>query len=128
MDGVRARKPLVLERRTVDLTLARPWTIARGSSTVKTNVLVRVSAGDAGGGPAASDGTGLGEAAPNARYGEDWRSVLGALDRMAPLVDDDPERLSDVVARLHAAAPADHAARAAADIALHDLAGRRAGR
>src|SRR5262245_23234781 len=123
MDGGPARKPaIVLERRAVDLTLAHPWTIARGSSTVKRNVLVRAS-GDI----TVAGGVGLGEAAPNTRYGEDWRSVLEALDRMAPLVEDDPVRLSEVVARLHAAAPAAHAARAAVDIALHDLAGKRAG-
>jgi L-Ala-D/L-Glu epimerase / N-acetyl-D-glutamate racemase len=127
MSGGPAGGKLVLERYPVDLALAQPWTIARGSSTVKTNVLVRLGAAGAGDGPAEGGVAGLGEAAPNARYGENWQSVLATLDRLAPLVDDDPERLGEVVVRLHAAAPAGHAARAAIDIALHDLAGRRAG-
>ena len=121
MEGGPARERPVFERHSIDLRLARPWTIARGSSAVKANVLVRV-AGDGAG------VAGLGEAAPNVRYGEDRQSVLAALDRIAPLLDDDPGRLPEVVERMHAAAPADHAALAALDIALHDLAGRRAGR
>jgi len=111
--------PLVMERRTIELALRHTWTIARNSSTVKNNVLVRVE----GGGLA-----GLGEAAPNARYQEDWQGVLAALGRIAPLLGDDPGRFAEVIDRVHAAVPAAHAATAAVDIALHDLAGRRAGR
>src|SRR5262245_41707469 len=71
--------PLRLRREPIPLSLQEPWTIARGTSASKTNVIVRLSAGE--GAPDA-----LGEAAPNQRYGEDWRSVLAALDRLEPLV------------------------------------------
>ena len=109
---------LVMERRKVELELRHTWTIARNSSSVKNNVLVRI----AGGGNA-----GLGEAAPNVRYEEDWQTVLAALDRIAPLLGDDPGRFGEVIDRMNATVPAAHAARAAVDIALHDLAGRRTG-
>jgi L-alanine-DL-glutamate epimerase-like enolase superfamily enzyme len=110
---------LTLEHRPVRLALRHPWTIARGTSLEKTNVLVRLA------GP---DGvTGLGEAAPNARYGEDARSVARALGRFAAWLgnaSDDPGRLLD---RLEASGPDDPAARAALDMAVHDSTARRAG-
>jgi L-Ala-D/L-Glu epimerase / N-acetyl-D-glutamate racemase len=110
---------LVFERRTIELRLRRSWTIARGTSAGRTNVLTRL---------ACAGFEGLGEAAPSARYGEDADSVLRALDSLVPLLGDEPERLDEVLDRLEAAPPAGSAARAAIDIALHDWAGRREGR
>ena len=49
------------DRKTIELCLRHPWTIARGTSVAKTNVLTRLRYDDV---------EGLGEAAPNARYGE----------------------------------------------------------
>ena len=113
-----ARRPIRLDRRRVDLRLRHAWTIARSSSTVKRNVLVRLL----------QDGIeGLGEAAPNDRYGEDWRTVTAALDRMAPHLGHDPEEYEALIDRLHAALPGHHAARAAIDIALHDWVSRKRG-
>lgn len=107
-----------LERRRIDLPLRHPWTISRGSSQVRSNVLVRLTHGGV---------TGLGEAAPNARYGEDWSTVLAALDRIEPLLGDDPEGYETAIDRIAASVPGHAAARAAIDIALHDLAARRRG-
>ena len=71
------RKDVRLERNKVELRLRHVWTIARGSSALKINVLTRL----------ACDGIeGLGEAAPNARYGEDADSVLRTLEILAPLL------------------------------------------
>src|SRR5580765_2881888 len=67
--------------RPLDLRLRQPWTIARGTSTFKTNVLVRLTEGDGEG-----EEAGLGEAAPNLRYGEDSRTVAAALGRLTPLL------------------------------------------
>jgi L-alanine-DL-glutamate epimerase-like enolase superfamily enzyme len=102
----------------MELTLRETWTIARNSSTRKTNVLVRLDAGGI---------EGLGEAAPNVRYGEDWRSVIGAIDAATPLLDAGVARYGEIIDRVAAAVPAAPAARAAIDMALHDLAGRREG-
>ncbi|HKQ96339.1 MAG TPA: hypothetical protein VJV75_00545, partial [Candidatus Polarisedimenticolia bacterium] len=68
---------LRLTRRPFDLALRETWTIARNSSSHKTNVLVEVS----------DEGLeGVGEAAPNVRYGEDWQSVVAALDAAGALL------------------------------------------
>lgn len=117
-----------LEWRTIELHPRRPWTIARGTSTAKRNVLLRVSLA----------GTeGFGEAAPGDRYGENDRTVAKALaileERLAGV--EAPAQgasqigpwLDDCLDRIEASHPGDRAARAAADIALHDWAGRRLG-
>lgn len=107
-----------LERRRIDLSLRHAWTIARGTSASKTNVLVRVR----------REGlSGLGEAAPNARYREDWLTVMAALEQIEPLLGDDLSRFTEVLDRIETALPRDHAARAAVDIALHDLEARSKG-
>lgn len=109
----------------LDLKLREPWRIARGTSTLKANVLVRLAA-DGGGG--ARDGDiGLGEAAPNVRYGENAGTVVAALDRLAPLVRSVPADWSGLLDRLSGLEPRHPAARAALDIAIHDLAARRHG-
>src|SRR5262245_45646444 len=96
-----------LRRQPVTLSLRQPWTIARGTSASKTNVIVRLLEGE-GGEPA-----GLGEAAPNARYGEDCRSVLAALDRLEPAISSaggDWPGLLDRLAVVEAGHPAARAA------------------
>jgi L-alanine-DL-glutamate epimerase-like enolase superfamily enzyme len=111
---------LLLEHRPLRLALRHPWTIARGTSLDKTNVLVRLR------GP---DGiVGLGEAAPSARYGEDAATVAAALDRIVSRLPTDPSAggIASLDA-LQAMGPADPAARAALDIAVHDREGWRAG-
>ena len=106
------------ERKTIELGLRRPWTIARGTSAVKTNVLTRLRYDDV---------EGLGEAAPNARYGESPGSVLKSLETLAPLIGEDPSRLDEILDRVDAALPGGNSAKASIDIALHDWAGRREG-
>src|SRR5262249_34503283 len=70
----------------------------------------------------------LGEAAPNVRYGEDWRTVMAGLDRLEPLLDPGaaggPFDAAAALDRIEAAASAGPAARAAGDSALHDLVAR----
>jgi L-alanine-DL-glutamate epimerase-like enolase superfamily enzyme len=112
------RKALRLDRKKVELHLRHAWTIARGSSVSKTNVLTRL----------VCDGIeGLGEAAPSARYGEDADSVLRAIGILAPLLGGDPSRREEILDRIEAVGPRGHAARAAIDIALHDWIGRKEG-
>jgi len=106
------------DRKTIELCLRHPWTIARGTSVAKTNVLTRLRYDDV---------EGLGEAAPNARFGESTGSVLKALETLAPLVGEDPSRLDEILDRIDAAPPGRCSAKASIDIALHDWAGRREG-
>ena len=116
MTRTKPRALIRLDRKEIELKLRHTWTIARASSAVKHNVLTRIS----------HDGIeGLGEAAPNARYGEDAGSVLHALDVLAPLLGDDPARLEEIGGRLEAALPDCRAARASIDIALHDWIGKK---
>jgi L-alanine-DL-glutamate epimerase-like enolase superfamily enzyme len=117
--GAAGRAPIRLERKTIDLALKHAWTIARNTSTVKRNVLVRVSHGGI---------EGVGEAAPNVRYGEDWETVLSALALIEPRLGDDPSRAGEVLERIEAALPGNHAAKAAVDIALHDWIGKQENR
>jgi len=113
------RRPIRLERRRLTLRLRHTWRIARSSSDTKTNVLVRVTHGGV---------EGIGEAAPNARYKEDADTVMAALDLLERHLGDDPSRYEEIIDRLEAALPGHHAAKASIDIALHDRAGRQAGR
>lgn len=104
-------EPLVLRTRD-------PFGIARGTHQTFENVLVRLR-----------DGThvGWGEAAPSRRYGEDAASVQAALTRVRGRIDLDPFALEVCERELARALPEDGAARAALDIALHDLLGKRVG-
>jgi len=107
-----------LEWTEVELALRHPWTIARGTSLSKTNVLTRLTC---------AGYEGLGEAAPNARYGESAATVTKALADLAPRLEAGSTELDDVLDHVDAALPGQGAARAAIDIALHDWLGRRDG-
>jgi L-alanine-DL-glutamate epimerase-like enolase superfamily enzyme len=105
--------------RTVELPLRHAWTISRGTSTSKRNVLVELRSGAH---------VGYGESAPNVRYGETADTVNEALQQLAPVLAAGDvryfRRLSEV---LEEALPGNYAAKAALDLALHDLAGKTLG-
>ena len=113
-----ARHNLRLDRTRIELRLRQVWSIARGSSVSRTNVLTRLSCAGI---------SGLGEAAPNARYGEDAASVLRSLDLIAPLLGDDATQHDAILRRIETALPGCPAARAAIDIALHDWTAKKDG-
>ena len=113
-----------LTRERLDLPLAVPWTISRGTRPVAENVLVRLRW-------QAPDGRtleGLGEAAPYAYYGELRGTVEACLDAFAPQLGDDPFALDATLDALQARVRHNPAARAAIDLALHDLVGKALGR
>jgi L-alanine-DL-glutamate epimerase-like enolase superfamily enzyme len=95
----------------LDLRLSRPFTIARGTVTKASTVLVEIE----------SDGRiGLGEAAPISRYGVSHEGVLEFFDGYRPGCDD-PLRIEELLLGVP------EAARCGLDIALYDLLGQRAG-
>ncbi len=98
----------------IALTLETPFRIAHGTSTVRHNVLVRIGDGEH---------EGLGEAAPVRQHQETQAGVLDYLAALPPLPDD-PFRQEEILAALP---PGSAAARAAVDIALHDLIGKKLG-
>ncbi len=98
------------------LNLRHPFTIARGSRTQQANVLVEIEDG--------SD-IGYGEAAPSGRYGEDQESVLKFLGRVDLVAFKDPFQLEDILSFVDVLAPGNESAKAAIDIALHDLIGKK---
>ena len=108
-----------LNSRVLELPLRHAWTISRGTSTSKRNVVVELRSGQH---------TGLGEAAPNVRYGESAETVLEALRTLAPVLErGDPRHFREVSEALQEAMPGNGAAKAALDIALYDLAGKTLG-
>jgi L-alanine-DL-glutamate epimerase-like enolase superfamily enzyme len=78
--------------------------------------------------PDGRDLEGLGEAAPYAYYGELRSTVTAALDAFAPLLGDDPFALDAILDALDSHLHHHPAAKAAVDLALHDLVGKTLGR
>ena len=105
----------------VELPLADPFTISRGTEDVVENVIVRVT--DDGG------MTGVGAAAPSAHYGETADTVEAVLPTLLEVVESvgDPHALSRIERRLRETVRDNPAARAAVSVALHDLAAKRLG-
>ncbi len=96
------------------LHLANPFTLAYGTSTARHNVLVRVEHAGA---------VGLGEAAIVPYYGHTSEQIVAALDGLT--LAGDPLLLEDALDALPSDLPP--VARAALDMALHDLWGKRLG-
>lgn len=111
-DGPMAAQVLSVRAAARELALAERFTIARESWDVAVNVFVAVELEGV---------TGFGESSPDAHWGETPESVLGSLEAL------DAGLLSafDLEGTAHLLPPG--SARAALDIALHDLAGRLAG-
>jgi L-alanine-DL-glutamate epimerase-like enolase superfamily enzyme len=97
------------------LPLAEPFRIARETQDVAAVIRVEIRHGDT---------AGYGEAAPLERYDQSPDSALAYVERNADALGDDPWALDAIHRRLPHGEPA---ARAAIDIALHDLCGKLAG-
>ena len=97
-----------------------PFVIARGGASEHRLIRVRVID---------DDGVeGWGEAAPNRFYGETVDTALGALARLAPIVEScDPWALEDVELEMNRALRLNGSVKSAISAALHDLAGKRLG-
>jgi len=93
------------------LNLRTTFRVAHGASDQRFNVLCQVDGG-------------LGEAAVVPYYGDTQEGILAYLSQLDPLPAGDPALIDDVLAGLPTGSPA---ARAAVDIALHDLWGKQLG-
>jgi L-alanine-DL-glutamate epimerase-like enolase superfamily enzyme len=100
--------------RIVRLELAETFVIARDATDHADVVHVAVSHEGA---------TGYGEGAPIERYGESPRSARRFVEDHASVLGSDPFALEDVDERL-GSIPGEQAAKAALDVALHDLQGK----
>ncbi|MEZ3144252.1 dipeptide epimerase [Halobaculum sp. MBLA0143] len=102
----------------LELSLERPFEIARGETTAVENVVVRVSDGDH---------EGVGAAAPSAHYGETADTVAAVLPSLLSVVEsvDDPHALGEIERRLRETVERNPAARTAVSIAVHDLVAER---
>jgi L-alanine-DL-glutamate epimerase-like enolase superfamily enzyme len=109
-----------LTRERLDLPFKSAWTISRGTRRSAENVLVRL-AWDAPDGRALE---GLGEAAPYAFYGELRGTVEACLDEFGTLLGDDPLAIDTIMQRLEMRVRHNTGAKAAIDMALHDLQGK----
>ena len=111
-----------IESFAVDVPYRTPLVIAGGSNLVAQHVLVKIYGDDGS--------VGLGEAAPMPSYGAETQgSVLGAISTyLAPcLIGLDPLDLETAFILMDRALPGNHFAKAALDIALHDLAAKSLG-
>lgn len=111
---------VTLAHEPLDLPLAGTWRISRGARTRAENVLVTLRWTDASG--VAYEG--LGEAAPYAFYGESRGTVEAALEAFAPLLGDDPFAIDAIMDRIESRLRHNPGAKAAIDMALHDLVGK----
>lgn len=95
----------------VTLNLRTTFRIAHGASDQRHNVLVHLDEG-------------IGEAAAVSYHGETQAGIMAYLSKLPAPLGDDPFQIEET---LHRLPPGSQAARAAVDIALHDLWGRRLG-
>jgi L-alanine-DL-glutamate epimerase-like enolase superfamily enzyme len=109
------KQPLKLSCEPLTLDLRTTFRIAHGSSDHRYNVISHLY--DPG-----SDLTGLGEGAAVSYHGESQGGIMEYIQAVAGVMGDDPFLIEDILNRLP---PGSQAARAAIDIALHDLWGKR---
>ena len=96
-----------------ELNLRHTFRLARGASDKRDNLIIELEHGGL---------NGLGEAAPIARYGQDWKSAAEAAEEMVDRLEH-PRGFYDASSRV--AVPGQPAAEAAVDMALRDLVGKR---
>jgi L-alanine-DL-glutamate epimerase-like enolase superfamily enzyme len=101
-----------LSYHTIDLKLKHPFRISRSVTEVKKNVIVNIDEG-------------IGEAAPSAYYGENAETVIECLEKVKDQIGDDPFQIESILSKLNEKITGNFSAKAAIDLALHDLIGKR---
>ena len=104
----------------VTLATEAPFGISRGVTDRTENVVVRIDDGDH---------VGIGAAAPSAHYGETADTVVAVLPDLLATVEElgDPHAIGAVHEAMARTVRRNPAAKAAVDVALHDLAAKRTG-
>ena len=102
----------------IDLKLTTPFRISRGVQEISPNVIVEILH---------NGYKGYGEASPTEYYGESPASVLACIDLFKSELGDDPFALEDIMQRLDHVIGLNPSAKAAVDMALHDLIGKMLG-
>jgi L-alanine-DL-glutamate epimerase-like enolase superfamily enzyme len=97
---------------TIDLQLKHPFRIARSVTELKKNVIVQIDEG-------------IGEAAPSPYYGESAETVTRCLEQVKHKIGGDPFQLESVLSGLNRQVEGNFSAKAAIDMALHDLVAKR---
>ena len=102
----------------LNLKLTTPFRISRGVQETSPNVIVEIIH---------NGYKGYGEASPTEYYGESPASVLACIDLFKNELGDDPFALEDILQRLDSIIGLNPSAKAAVDMALHDLMGKMLG-
>jgi L-alanine-DL-glutamate epimerase-like enolase superfamily enzyme len=103
--------PAAVTVKTYELKLRQAWGLSRGTWTTRRNAFVRIE----------KDGvTGLGEAAPIARYNETAESAAAFMDKARPILDRDLRDYAVRLREIEELGPGEHAAKAALDMAVLD--------
>lgn len=101
--------------RQIELKLTTPFRISRNVQVTSPNIFVQISH---------MGHIGYGEAAPDEYYGEKPATVAACLENFEPLLGDDPFALEEIRARLNTEISLNPSAKAAVEMALHDLVGK----
>lgn len=102
----------------LDLKLRHTFRIARNMHDVQNNMVISLND--------ESGISGFGEAAPSSFFGEDTSSIASVFTEAADFLKDaDPFQIEDITFHLAKRFPKDAAARAAIDMALHDIISKR---
>jgi len=111
-----------IEAFVVSLGFREPFRISQGTSTVARNVIVKISTDNAV--------VGWGESSPSQRVTrENADTVIAALDKIGPaLLGNHPLRIEKNNELMDSVVEGNPAAKAAVDIAMHDMLGRETGK
>ncbi len=115
MKGVLPRKGLTLTHEPYQLQLKHPFTLANGTRSTTPVVLVKLECQGI---------TGYGEASMPPYLGESQKSVAHFYSALNLGQFTDPFRMEEILEYMDESAPGNTAAKAAIDIALHDLTGK----
>ena len=104
-----------IDAKQLDLKLTTPFRISRGVQSISPGVIVEVNS---------DDYTGYGEASPSEYYGESVETVFACVTMFAGNLGDDPFAIEDILLRLDKIIGLNPSAKAAVDMALHDIMGK----